>query len=93
MFPEGTISLDLEPMVGKSGTARLAQASGVPVTPVGLWGLHRDHVQGAQAARGGPASPRRSSSARRCTSSPDEDVHVATDRIMAAICAAGGAGA
>ena len=41
MFPEGTISLDLDPMVGKSGTARLAQESGVPVTPVGLWGAHR----------------------------------------------------
>jgi 1-acyl-sn-glycerol-3-phosphate acyltransferase len=41
VFPEGTISLDLEPMVGKSGTARLARAAGVPVTPVGLWGTHR----------------------------------------------------
>src|SRR6266508_550109 len=41
VFPEGTISLDLEPMVGKSGTARLAAATGVPVTPVGLWGTHR----------------------------------------------------
>lgn len=41
VFPEGTISLDLEPMVGKSGTARLAAESGVPVTPVGLWGLQR----------------------------------------------------
>jgi 1-acyl-sn-glycerol-3-phosphate acyltransferase len=38
IFPEGTISLDLEPMAGKSGTARLAAQSGVPVTPVGLWG-------------------------------------------------------
>src|SRR5581483_2530873 len=31
VFPEGTISLDLEPMAGKTGTARLAAASGVPV--------------------------------------------------------------
>jgi len=41
VFPEGTISEDFEPMRGKSGTARLAQASGVDVVPVGLWGTHR----------------------------------------------------
>jgi 1-acyl-sn-glycerol-3-phosphate acyltransferase len=41
VFPEGTISEDLEPMRGKSGTARLAQASGIPIVPVGLWGTHR----------------------------------------------------
>jgi 1-acyl-sn-glycerol-3-phosphate acyltransferase len=41
VFPEGTISEDFEPMRGKSGTARLAQASGVPIVPVGLWGTHR----------------------------------------------------
>ncbi len=46
VFPEGTISLDLDPMVGKSGTARLAQESGVPVTPVGLWGVHRIMFKG-----------------------------------------------
>ena len=28
IFPEGTISLDLEPMEGKTGAARLAQLSG-----------------------------------------------------------------
>ena len=41
VFPEGTISQDFEPMRGKSGTARLAQASGIPIVPVGLWGTHR----------------------------------------------------
>jgi 1-acyl-sn-glycerol-3-phosphate acyltransferase len=46
VFPEGTISLDLEPMRGKSGTARLAQATGVPVVPVGLWGTHRMMMKG-----------------------------------------------
>ncbi|HEX5616326.1 MAG TPA: lysophospholipid acyltransferase family protein [Acidimicrobiia bacterium] len=46
VFPEGTISTDLEPMSGKSGTARLARASGVPVTPVGLWGSHRILTKG-----------------------------------------------
>jgi len=86
VFPEGTISLDLEPMVGKSGTARLAQASGVPVTPVGLWGMQRVMFKGRKPAWhagiaetvvvGPPVHV-----------SPDEDVRGATDRIMAAVCA------
>jgi 1-acyl-sn-glycerol-3-phosphate acyltransferase len=46
VFPEGTISMDLEPMRGKSGTARLAQATGVAVVPVGLWGTHRMMMKG-----------------------------------------------
>lgn len=41
VFPEGTISEDFEPMRGKSGTARLAQESGIAIVPVGLWGTHR----------------------------------------------------
>jgi len=86
VFPEGTISLDLEPMAGKSGTARLAAESGVPVTPVGLWGTQRILFKGRKpnwkwgvaetAVVGAPV-----------TVSPDEPVKVATDRIMAAICA------
>ena len=58
VFPEGTISLDLEPMAGKSGTARLAQPSGVPVTPVGLWGTHRIMFKGRKP-RGGGGRPDR----------------------------------
>jgi 1-acyl-sn-glycerol-3-phosphate acyltransferase len=86
VFPEGTISLDLEPMVGKSGTARLARASGVPVTPVGLWGAHRILFKGrkprwrwgvAEVAIVGPP----------VAIGPDDDVRSATDRIMTAICA------
>jgi 1-acyl-sn-glycerol-3-phosphate acyltransferase len=46
VFPEGTISTDLEPMRAKSGTARLAQQSGAPVVPVGLWGTHRLMMKG-----------------------------------------------
>ncbi|HYT40258.1 MAG TPA: lysophospholipid acyltransferase family protein, partial [Acidimicrobiia bacterium] len=41
VFPEGTISDDLDPMAGKTGLARLARAAGVDVVPVGLWGTHR----------------------------------------------------
>ena len=86
VFPEGTISLDLEPMAGKSGTARLAQASGVPVTPIGLWGAHRLMFKGRRpnpeplvaevAVIGAPIRI-----------DPDEPVREATDRIMDAICA------
>jgi 1-acyl-sn-glycerol-3-phosphate acyltransferase len=46
VFPEGTISEDFEPMRAKSGTARLAQASGIPIIPVGLWGTHRILTKG-----------------------------------------------
>jgi 1-acyl-sn-glycerol-3-phosphate acyltransferase len=85
VFPEGTISLDLEPMVGKSGTARLAQESGVPVTPVGLWGAHRIMFKGRKPEwRAGVAETIVVGAPMHIA--PDEDVHAATDRIMAAVC-------
>jgi 1-acyl-sn-glycerol-3-phosphate acyltransferase len=85
VFPEGTISLDLDPMAGKSGTARLAQQSGVPVTPIGLWGVHRIMFKGRKPVwRTGVAET--ISVGPPLTVAPDEDVHEATDRIMAAIC-------
>lgn len=84
VFPEGTISLDLELMAGKTGTARLAAASGVPVTPVGLWGLHRILFKGRPPRwRWGVAETAVVGDPVRI--SADDDVHVATDRIMAAI--------
>ena len=46
VFPEGTISLDLEPMPAKTGTARLALATGASVLPVGVWGTHRVQTKG-----------------------------------------------
>jgi 1-acyl-sn-glycerol-3-phosphate acyltransferase len=84
VFPEGTISLDLEPMPGKSGTARLARAASVPVTPVGLWGTHRILMKGRKphwqwgiaetAVVGAPV-----------TIDPEEQIKDATDRIMDAV--------
>jgi 1-acyl-sn-glycerol-3-phosphate acyltransferase len=86
VFPEGTISLDLEPMAGKSGTARLAQQSGVPVTPVGLWGMQRVLFKGRKPAwHTGVAEVVSVGDPIRIGA--DEDVRDATDRIMAAICA------
>jgi len=86
VFPEGTISLDLEPMVGKSGTGRLAAATGVPVTPIGLWGTQRILFKGRKPRwRWGIAETVVIGDPVRVGA--DENVYVATDRIMAAICA------
>jgi len=84
VFPEGTISQDLEPMAGKSGTARLARQAGVPVVPMGLWGTHRILTKGRKphwqwgvaqtAVVGPPIVPR-----------PDEHMKQTTDRVMAGI--------
>lgn len=42
VFPEGTLSRDplKWPMTGKTGAARLAMTTGVPVLPMGQWGAH-----------------------------------------------------
>jgi 1-acyl-sn-glycerol-3-phosphate acyltransferase len=42
VYPEGTLTRDpdLWPMVGKSGAARIALATGCPVIPIGQWGAH-----------------------------------------------------
>lgn len=84
VYPEGTISDDLEPMAAKTGVARLAARTGVPVTPVGVWGTHRVSTKGRPAhfavgvavaiAVGDPVAV-----------TPDEDAFAATDRIMAAV--------
>jgi len=84
IFPEGTISLDLEPMAGKSGAARLASASGVPVTPVGLWGGHRILFKGRKPNwRTGVAQTAVVGAPVRVA--PDERTTTGTDRIMTAI--------
>jgi 1-acyl-sn-glycerol-3-phosphate acyltransferase len=84
VFPEGTISEDLEPMVGKSGTARLVEEAGVAITPVGLWGTHRiltkgrkPHWQWGIAQTAVVGEP--------IVAAPGEHVKQVTDRMMAAI--------
>jgi 1-acyl-sn-glycerol-3-phosphate acyltransferase len=51
VYPEGTISRqpDLWPMAGKTGAARIALASGVPVIPIAQWGAH--HILAPYAKR------------------------------------------
>lgn len=43
IFPEGTLTHDPDgwPMRGKTGAARLALETGVPVIPIAQWGIHR----------------------------------------------------
>ena len=85
MFPEGTISLDLEPMAGKSGTARLAQSSGIPVTPIGLWGTHRILFKGRKPRwRWGIAQT--AVIGEPVLVGANDEIREATDRIMSAIC-------
>ncbi|HEY8215714.1 MAG TPA: lysophospholipid acyltransferase family protein [Acidimicrobiia bacterium] len=84
VFPEGTISLDLEPMAGKTGVARLAALSGVPVTPVGLWGAQRILFKGRKPRwRRGIAEAVVVGDPVRVAAA--DDVHDATDRVMDAI--------
>lgn len=96
VYPEGTLTRDpdLWPMRGKSGAARLALATGVPVIPVGQWGAHtllppysvkpdlfpRKHVV-MKAADPVPLDDLRAQEATPAV------VQQATDRIMAAIVA------
>jgi 1-acyl-sn-glycerol-3-phosphate acyltransferase len=86
VFPEGTISLDLEPMAAKSGTARLARAAGVAVTPVGLWGTHRLMHKGRRPEVHWGV-PQTAVVGEPVVVGAEEHVKDATDRIMAAVCA------
>lgn len=53
MYPEATCTRDPElwPMTGKTGTARLALATGAPVIPVAHWGAHELLPYGSKKPR------------------------------------------
>jgi 1-acyl-sn-glycerol-3-phosphate acyltransferase len=86
IFPEGRLSRDLEPGPGQTGAARLARWSGAPLVPIGLWGTQRvvakDHKN-----RRWPRVPIAVSIGPPLTVTDEEDIHEATDRIMAAVAA------
>jgi len=87
VFPEGTISDDLDPMAGKTGLARLAKAAGVDVVPLGLWGTQRViPPKGRKAERF--RTPIAAIVGARVPVGPEANPRETTDRIMAAICAA-----
>ena len=84
IFPEGGLSRDLEPRAGQTGAARLARWSAAPVVPVGVWGTQR--VMAPQRKSGyRPRLPIAVSIGPPLRVSDGEDIHEATDRIMAAI--------
>jgi 1-acyl-sn-glycerol-3-phosphate acyltransferase len=86
VFPEGTISLDLDPAPAKTGVARLAAHTGTPVTPVGMWGLHRILFKGRKPDwRWGVAESVVVGNPVRIA--PGEDLYDATDRVMTAVAA------
>ncbi|MFP5224707.1 MAG: lysophospholipid acyltransferase family protein [Actinomycetota bacterium] len=85
MFPEATISPSFVPRAGKTGTVRIAQATGAPLLPVALWGTHRILTKWRPknfqrkipiTVAVGPAIPL----------TADDDPEVKTKELMAAIC-------
>ena len=87
VFPEGTISDDLEPMAGKTGLARLARAAGVDVLPVGVWGTHR--VIPPRGRKGKWfRTPITIVVGETIPVGPNANPRETTDRIMGGICAA-----
>ncbi len=87
VFPEGTISDDLEPMAGKTGLARLAREAGVDVMTVGLWGTQRViPPKGRKSKRF--RTPITVWVGETVPVGPTDNPRETTDRIMAAICAA-----
>jgi 1-acyl-sn-glycerol-3-phosphate acyltransferase len=87
VFPEGTISADLDPMAGKTGLARLARAAGVDVLSVGLWGTQRViPPKGRTAERW--RTPITMVVGETVPVGPGANPRETTDRIMGAICAA-----
>jgi 1-acyl-sn-glycerol-3-phosphate acyltransferase len=84
VYPEGTISQDLEPMLAKSGTARLAHRAGVAITPVGLWGTHRILTKGRKP-HWQWRIPQTAVVGEPIVIDPDEHVKRTTERMMTGI--------
>lgn len=96
VYPEGTLTRqpELWPMVGKTGAARIALSSGVPVIPVAQWGAQEILYPYAKRPRLLPrkriyakaGAPVDLDDLRGGPINPDT-LHEATDRIMDAITA------
>jgi 1-acyl-sn-glycerol-3-phosphate acyltransferase len=83
-FPEATINRSFVPGEGKTGTVRMAQATGAPVIPVAVWGAHR------LLTKGRPRNFQRKVAilvniGSQVEVAPTEDPRVATNRLMEAI--------
>jgi 1-acyl-sn-glycerol-3-phosphate acyltransferase len=94
IYPEGTLTSDpdLWPMKAKTGAARLALKTGVPVIPVAQWGIHEVLPRTAKVPR---FTPRGTARIRIGAPVPLDDVRdaaltrsvleTASERIMSAI--------
>jgi 1-acyl-sn-glycerol-3-phosphate acyltransferase len=81
MFPEATINRSFVPGKGKTGTVRMAQASGAAVIPIAVWGSHR------LLTKGRPRNIQRKipilvNIGKPMELDPDEDPKEATVRLM-----------
>jgi 1-acyl-sn-glycerol-3-phosphate acyltransferase len=94
MFPEGTLTRDPDmwPMVARTGAARMALETGVPVVPVAQWGAHRLLPRYGKIPRPIPrkrvtvvAGPPIDLDDLRARPLDTETVRAATDRIMATL--------
>ena len=91
IYPESTVTHnpDFSPMKGKTGIARLALQTGVPVLPLAVWGSQ--HVWQREGARdlkfGRPiwvqAGPPLDFSDYADSSHDEETLHTVTDQVMA----------
>ena len=84
IYPEGSISDDLEPKPAKTGVARLAALTGAPVIPVGVWGGQRVFPKG-RPRRFRPRTGISIIAGEPLAVGRDEDICEATDRVMTAV--------
>ncbi len=85
VYPEATISRSFELKEFKTGAARMAQAAGVPVVPVVVWGAQRVWTKDHPRRLGRSNLPISVAAGPRIDIDPDEDVDVATARIRSAM--------
>src|SRR6478735_4803795 len=81
VFPEATISRSFELKEFKSGTVRMAQAAGVPIIPVTIWGSQRVWTKGQPRRMGRHGFPLRISVGAPIPVAPGEDVAEVTSRM------------
>ena len=94
VYPEGTLTRDpdLWPMTGKSGAARIALATGVPVIPLGHWGVQdilypyatRPHLLPRKHVTMKAGDPVPIDDLRALPKTP-QIIHETTERIMTAL--------
>jgi 1-acyl-sn-glycerol-3-phosphate acyltransferase len=86
VFPEGTVSRSFEVQRLKAGAVRLAQAAGVPLIPVAVWGAQRILAKGAKGKardRLGVPVYVKIGAAQRVAA--DADIHDASDALRATL--------